>query len=415
MALPLADRASLQELYASVVRAMSEGVIVRDVDGRVVAHNPSAERILGLTYEQIILRTPRDPAWHVILPDGSPAASEDFPSDITLRTGRPCYHVIMGIYRGAGDVVWVSINTDPVLDEVTGQPYLVVATLTDISKEMQAQRSLEESEQRLRESNARLQELTRRLEERNQEYQTALRQAQSSDVAKSLFLANMSHELRTPLNAVIGFSDLIRKTIDLLGREKLLEYIEDIHVSGNHLLSLVNDVLDVSRLEIGATDAALQSVRLDQLIGDCIRVCRMRADEKSVRIDQPGAAGAVEVFCDPKLIRQVVINVLVNAIKFSPPASAVLITTSITGKKVILEIADQGPGFTADGLAAAFEPFWQERDSLASDNDGVGLGLAIAKRCVEACGGAIVAVNAPQGGALVTITLPRPPSRPAEF
>lgn len=412
---PFADQASLQELYTSVVRAMSEGVIIRDVDGKIIAANPSAQRILGLTYDQLTRVAPRDPAWHVILPDGSPATLEQIPSNITLRTGLACHHIIQGIHRRPGDIVWLSINTDLVLDEGTGKPRLVVSTLTDITKEMNAQHHLEESEHRLRESNARLQDLTRRLEERNQEYQIALRQAQSSDVAKSLFLANMSHELRTPLNAIIGFSDLIRKAADLLSRDKLLEYIEDIHVSGTHLLSLVNDVLDVSRLEIGATDAALRAVSLDQLIGDCMRVCRMRADEKSVRIAHAADANEVDVFCDPKLIRQVLINVLVNAIKFSPPASAVRISISVREKNVVLEIADHGPGFTPDGLRAAFEPFWQERDSLASDNDGVGLGLAIAKRCVEACGGSIAAVNGLQGGALVTITLQRPPSRPSEF
>jgi signal transduction histidine kinase len=409
MAPPVEDHASLQELYSSVVRAMSEGVVIHDASGAILAANPSAERILGLTLAQMTGSSPLDPSWCLVKPNGAPAGADDIPSEIAQRTGKPCWHVMLGVHRGAqhaagGELAWLSINTDLVRDEVTGEARLVVATFTDIT----AKRDLVASEHRLRESNEQLQDITRRLEERNQEYLIALQQAQSSNVAKTMFLTNMSHELRTPLNAVIGFSDLIHKTAATLERDKLLGYIEDIHTAGHHLLSLVNDVLDLSRLEIGAVDAKLQRVALAGLIGDCIRLCWVRANEKNVTIDSNHAGLHLAAFCDPKLLRQVLINVLVNAIKFTPPGSHVVLNLASQDDAVVITLQDQGPGFSQAGLETAFQPFWQERDTLTADNDGVGLGLSIAKRCIDACGGTIGAANVPEGGACITITLQRP-------
>lgn len=392
---------------------MSEGVIIYDAGGAVIAANPSAERILGLTLAEITGSAPTSAAWRLIRPDGQPAGADDIPSRITQRTGKPCWHVILGVDRGDrhdadSRLAWLSINTDLVRDEATGELRLVVATPADITAEVTAKRDLVASEHRLRDSNAQLQEITRRLEERNQEYQIALQQAQSSNVAKTMFLSNMSHELRTPLNAVIGFSDLIRKTAPMLSSDRLLGYVEDIHTAGNHLLSLVNDILDLSRLEIGAIDGKPQRVEMSGLVGDCIRLCWVRANEKNIAIDSNHAGLELAAFGDPKLLRQVLINVLVNAIKFAPPGSAVELRLQLRDDAVVITLQDQGPGFSITGLDTAFQPFWQERDSHAADNDGVGLGLSIAKRCIEACGGTITAENAPQGGAFITITLQRP-------
>ena len=159
-------------------------------------------------------------------------------------------------------------------------------------------------------------------------------------------------------------------------------------------------------------------VRIYEGLGTSLTVSRIRADEKKVAIGVQCDPDAVAALCDQKLVRQALINVLVNAIKFSPVQSEVRIAVEATESTVTIITTDAGPGFTEAGIREAFEPFWQDRSSLLSSGEGVGLGLAIAKRYVEAAGGSITIENSSQGGARVSIALKRStngrPSAPPE-
>ena len=180
------------------------------------------------------------------------------------------------MHRPSGGLAWLSINTDLVLSETTGRPWLIVAIFNDVTAEVRARKEVIASDRRLRDSNAQLQALTTELTERNREYENTLERAEASNVAKSQFLANMSHELCTPLNAVVGFSDLILNTTQTLTRDKLFEYVRDIYKAGLHLLEIVNELLDISRLEIGALDVHLRPAKIGDLTADAVRVSRKR-------------------------------------------------------------------------------------------------------------------------------------------
>jgi len=385
---------------------MAEGAVVHDATGAIKAANPSAERILGLTLAQLTGRKAIDPRWRLVMPDGRPATPEDIPSEITQRTGAPCRSVTLGVHKPSGELIWLMINTDLVLNPKTGKPWLIIATFTDISEEVRARKELIASEQKLQQSNVLLQAAADKLTARNREYQAALEKVEASTIAKSQFLANMSHELRTPLNAVVGFSDLILNAGVALGQNKVHEYVADIRNAGSLMVEIVDELLDISRLEIGALQTELQPVAIDRLIADAVRVSQIRAEEKKVAIAVQSACEGATAYCDAKLTRQALINVLVNAIKFSPARSTVRIAAELGQSAATIVVADAGRGFTREGLAHVFEPFWQGRDA-ASAGDGVGLGLTIAKRYLEASGGSIVVANAPEGGARVTVTLRR--------
>jgi PAS domain S-box-containing protein len=141
---PALDFSMARDVYGSIVRAMSEGVVVHDAEGRIQAANPAAQAILGLTLEQLTGRTPLDPRWRLVRLDGTPATADDIPSEITQRTGKPVHNVVLGVHRPDGALAWVRVNTDPVVDEATERPRLVVATFTDITIEVDAQRVLAE-------------------------------------------------------------------------------------------------------------------------------------------------------------------------------------------------------------------------------------------------------------------------------
>lgn len=230
---------------------------------------------------------------------------------------------------------------------------------------------------------------------------------QEANRLKSNFLANMSHELRTPLNAVLGFSELlIDKKVGELNA-KQLEYLNDIHASGSHLLRLINNVLDLSKIEAGKTDLTVESFKINEVIEGVVSVLKPIADKKSIHIRKRLSQDVVIVSLDKHKFRQILFNLLSNAIKFSFEKSEIFIETSAPGNgEFILYVIDNGIGIEKENLKKLFIPFVQLDAGLSRQFEGSGLGLALTKNIVMLHGGRINVESTPGKGSTFSVSLP---------
>lgn len=208
---------------------------------------------------------------------------------------------------------------------------------------------------------------------------------------KTNFLANMSHELRTPLNAILGFADVMQTELfGPLGNKRYREYAEDIKRSGQHLLALINDVLDMSRIEAGKADLDMAKRDLMPLITASVAIVRATAENKSLTLRLNLPSEALSARCDQRAVTQMLLNLLSNAIKFSPPETEILVSARrLASGEAEISVSDHGPGITAAMLPRLFEPFSPKVAHIASNQEGTGLGLSITKGLIEAHGGHI--------------------------
>jgi PAS domain S-box-containing protein len=234
----------------------------------------------------------------------------------------------------------------------------------------------------------------------------AKEEADRASEFKSRFLANMSHELRTPLNAVIGFSELLDQELfgSLLPRQK--EYVQNILVSGQHLLSLVNDVLDISKVEAGRMELSREWTQLATVVETVDRILQSLAKKKGVTLDLGLPQSLPEGYVDPVRIKQVLYNLLANGIKFTPSGGTVKLTAGAEGRYLTLEIRDTGIGIREEDLVRLFRPFEQFGTPPGQVCEGTGLGLALTRSLVELHGGTISVRSQPGEGTCFTVSLP---------
>ena len=229
----------------------------------------------------------------------------------------------------------------------------------------------------------------------------------AAHLAKSLYLANMSHELRTPLNAIIGFADLMRLELaGPLGSPKYAEYLGDIHETATHLLDLINDVLDLSRIEAGRLELNEAAVNVAAALACCNRLLRERARQAGVGLRFDAAPGLPDLHCDGAKLRQILLNLVTNAVKFTPRGGRVLVTARLTGGGMELAVADTGTGIAAKDIPRVLTPFVRAASACAAQAEGSGLGLPLAKRLVELHGGRLTLDSEPGKGTRVTVVLP---------
>ncbi len=222
---------------------------------------------------------------------------------------------------------------------------------------------------------------------------------------KSEFLANMSHELRTPLNAIIGFSEVLNERMFGELNDKQEEYLKDIHASGQHLLSLINDILDLSKIEAGRMELELTEFDLPAAVDNAVTLVRERASRKGVTVriaigDQVGTMRG-----DERKIRQVLLNLLSNAIKFTPEGGRIEVGAALDNGAVEVSVSDTGVGIAPEDLEAVFEEFRQVGASAAKQ-EGTGLGLALSRKFIELYGGKIWAKSQPGLGSTFTFSVP---------
>jgi two-component system, cell cycle sensor histidine kinase PleC len=247
------------------------------------------------------------------------------------------------------------------------------------------------------------------LEEAKSFSDEARRRAEAANKSKSRFLATMSHELRTPLNAIMGFSEVMEKELlGPIGNDTYREYSRNIHASGTHLLHIINEILDLSRIEAGRYDLHEETFRLTDIAEDCERLMKIRADGKGLVIIEDFASDLPQVWADPRAMRQICLNLLSNALKFTPKGGRVTLTVGhAEDGGQMLSVRDTGPGIPKDEIPRVLQAFGQ--GSLAHENaeGGTGLGLPIVQNLIQLHGGTFSLKSEMRKGTEVTVTLPR--------
>jgi len=216
----------------------------------------------------------------------------------------------------------------------------------------------------------------------------------------------MSHELRTPLNAINGFSDIMQKELfGPLGDPRYKQFASDILFSGQHLLSLINDILDLSKIEAGKMALNLEPVNLDDVIGQSIRMLALRAKQAGLHLTYPSIP-LPQVMADPRAIKQIIVNLLTNAVKFTPQGGVVQVKTEMRAMDIVVHISDSGIGISEEDVKRLGQPFEQVKNEETNKQEGTGLGLSLSKSMVELHGGQFQITSLLGRGTTISFTVP---------
>ncbi|HEX2761623.1 MAG TPA: PAS domain-containing sensor histidine kinase [Rhizomicrobium sp.] len=353
-----------------------EGIFRTTPDGHYLAVNQALADIYGYENPAVLMGALTDIGSQLYV---EPRRRDEFSAQ--MQAHDVVTNFVSEIHHRSGRRLWISENARAVRDW-SGTLLCYEGTVEDVTEKFEAERAL----------------------------RVALRQAEIANKVKAAFLAAMSHELKTPLNAVLGFSEIIRdEMLGPVGQPVYRDYANDIHKSGARLLAVINDVLDVTRLESGSLAIEDQPESPQEIIGQAIKLARKATgDERAVSLHLPAEMPTLLV--DPRRLAQALGNVLANALKFTPTRGDVgLRLTLEPDNGVVFAIEDTGIGMAEETIAAALEPFRQLDGSLARKFEGAGLGLSIAKSLVELHGGCLRIASKVGSGTQVTMSLP--PSR----
>jgi len=371
------------------VETVSEAFVIWDADRRLILSNNKFKDQHGLPDDAVTPGTSYDKViaamTNPVLPD---AQATD--GSVELADGR-----------------WVQINERRMKDGG------LVSIGTDITKIKLHEEKLIESERTLIARNAELTNSQQALEyqaqqlaELAQKYADEKSRAEEASQAKSEFLANMSHELRTPLNAIIGFSEIMESGMfGKLGSEKYYEYCTDIRASGVYLLDVINDILDMAKIEAGRMPVNIEAVRLEEIVSDAMRVVSVRAGEKKL-VCRTQICDELTVRADRRAIKQILLNLISNSVKFTPEGGHIAVSAKRSGHSAFLIIEDSGIGISREALKKLGRPFEQVESQLTKTQAGSGLGLAIAKSLAELQGGRMRIRSLENVGTTVFLRLP---------
>jgi len=376
------------------IETISEAFVLWDADNRLVLcnsnfqelHNLPDEAItVGASYESVVAAGSKPVVRNKVI-TGGPSVPGASTFEAQLEDGR-WLHISE---RRTKDGGYVSVGTD------------ITALKTHEEK-------LVDSEKRLIATVADLRASQQRLAELAEKYAEEKHRAEEANQAKSKFLANMSHELRTPLNAIIGFSEIMESGMfGPLGAEKYHEYCGDIRGSGEYLLDVINDILDMSKIEAGRIRLDFEDLDLDTLLSEAIRVVSARAQDKQLKLIAR-ISPELRLRADRRALKQIALNLLSNAVKFTPAGGRVTVRGRAADGCIVLGIADSGIGIAKEALTRLGRPFEQVESQLTKSHQGSGLGLAIAKSLVELHGGSMRIRSTLGKGTLVVVRLPFKP------
>jgi two-component system cell cycle sensor histidine kinase PleC len=289
-----------------------------------------------------------------------------------------------------------------------------VSVGTDITRIKEHEQKLVDNDLRLRatvidlkRSQTELERQAVELVDLAEKYSSEKTRAEEANQTKSKFLANMSHELRTPLNAIIGFSEIMESGMfGTLGSEKYQEYCHDILTSGHYLLEVINDILDMSKIEAGRMKLDMEQLDLSKTLAESLRVVSGRADDKKLMLDAD-IEEAILLVADRRAVKQIIVNLLSNAVKFTPDGGKVVVRSRVLSDSIMLTIADTGIGIAPQSLLRLGRPFEQVESQLTKTYHGSGLGLAIARSLTNLHGGSMRLRSRLGTGTVVCVSLPR--------
>ncbi len=374
--------------YRLVAENVTDVITLHGFDGEVLFSTPSIQAVLGISRASAAggglfqrVHVADRPAYLKAISD---ARSQGAHSSIEFRFRRG------GVNDGRPDYIWLEMNARVVEQAIPGVVGAngggeIVAVLRDVSDRKAHEIALGE----------------------------ARVLAEAASDAKTRFLANVSHELRTPLNAIIGFSDLLRHSPNLMQHpEKGLEYIDLIHDSGRHLLQVVNDILDMSKIETGNFDLFVEFFDVTQCVESCCRMIQGEADKRGVALvsDLPPAFG--EFPADRRACKQIVLNLLSNAVKFSESGGQVAVSIRLERDDLVIRVRDSGIGIAEADVKRLGMPFFQANAGYNRSHEGTGLGLSVVKGLAELHGGKVLFDSRLGKGTTVTVRLPRPGEAP---
>jgi PAS domain S-box-containing protein len=372
--LQFADLAQRNAVLASTVASVTSGVVICDAtqhDQPIVFANAAFTRITGYKAAEAIGRNCR----FLQGKDTDREVVERMRRAITV--GR-AVTVTLRNYRKDGRTFWNEVNISPLHDE-RGRLIHFVGILQDVTNRIRTEENLREAKD----------------------------QAEVANRAKSEFLANVSHELRTPLNAILGFSEIMQLGMfGPLGAPQYHAYAKDVHDSGQLLLDIINDILDLSKIEAGRMELFPEAVEARDIFESCLRLVAGRAQANSVTLHADLPAELPKLRVDPRAVRQMLTNLLTNAVKFTPKGGRVLLSARADGDQVELAVADTGIGIAAKDIAKVLEPFGQADNPHSRRQQGTGLGLPIVKALVEQSGGAFRIDSKLDAGTTVALRLP---------
>ena len=367
-----------EEKYRNLFETMAQGVVYHNASGKIESLNPAAERILGMKLDQMPGKSAFDLTWKAIHEDGSPFPEETHPAMIALQTGKAVRNVVMGIFHPREEAYrWININAIPQFRPGEEKPFQVYTTFDDITERKRGEGILRQK--------------TREAEEANR--------------AKSQFVSLISHELRTPLNAILGYSSLLKLPGGAEGSAKGKERIDRISYNAHLLLELINNLLNLNRVEAGQMPIVAVTVFLADLVGGVVDNLRPMGEEKGLKVALVNEDGPLPIRSDSKKIERIVTNLLSNAIKFTD-RGAVTVRLSDPSQGARIEVADTGIGIGEAEIPHLFEPFYQAYPSDTLSYHGSGLGLSIVKRFTELLGGTVQVSSTPGTGTTFTITFP---------
>ena len=370
------------------LRSMNDSFVIWDQLDRLVLWNTKFEDFFGFApgalQAGIDYATIQHHASFVI--ENTYALNDGTGQEVELKDGR----WVRYLETHTADGGRVSIGTE------------VTAIRTRESQLQTNQAALQKTITVLKKSQVRIVELA-------ENYEQEKIRAEEANQSKSEFLANMSHELRTPLNAINGFSDIMKKELfGPLGDPRYKEYVNDILFSGQHLLSLINDILDMSKIEAGKMTLNTEELQMNEMVGQIIRIVRGRAEENRLKLIYDETS-LPEIEADPRAVKQILLNLTTNAIKFTPEGGVVTISVEPKSAGLIIRVSDTGIGISEEDIKRLAQPFEQIDSQHSRKHEGTGLGLALSKSLVELHGGNFTIESTIGQGTTVIFTLPNKP------
>jgi signal transduction histidine kinase len=393
----IANVRALRGRFEEILSTVSDWVWEVDADWTFTNSSTRDDAVLGFEPASVIGQNFFD----LGAVEVNPKAPKQRPLKPTRRA--PFEEVLYVIAGGTPKERIFEVSGIPKFDDDSGDFIGFHGSARDVTLEIAADRRARNYRQELEAALA-------QLRAKNGELNEALARAQAADHAKNQFLAMVGHELRTPLNAVIGFSEMMDQEIfGPLGDERYAAYVDDVLTSSRHLLGVINDIIDVVKLELNELRLRPDGIAIPRLLETCAAFVREKAAREGIELEVKPAADLPELIADPQKVRQMLVNLLTNAVKFTDAGGRITLAAERRGAEIAIWVADTGIGIPYDLQDEVLQPFKQANGSLARNAEGLGIGLPLTAQLAQAHGGRLSLESVPDEGTTVTLHLPLEP------